>query len=158
MQLRDFTVEWTFVILNCCSHYDKLVSLVILNTSRWNGTRGYKKSSSRTGHRNWSLVGTLFSCSHSCTISLLLINNIASKKKKFSSSCVIVVYSKSGNCSLFTTWVTVVTRLTFSWLNLTRSLSQLNEDSRRRCSDLKSDPERRKVCCWAGMHIPCYNT
>ncbi len=46
---------------------------------------------------------------------------------------------------------------TFSWLNLTRSLSQLKEDSRRRCSDLKSDPARSEVVCWAGMHIPCWD-
>lgn len=32
--------------------------------------------------------------------------------------------------------------LTLSWLNLSRSLSQLNEDSRRRCSERLSEPAR----------------
>ncbi len=31
--------------------------------------------------------------------------------------------------------------LTLSWLNLRRSLSQLKEDNRRRCSALSSDPD-----------------
>lgn len=46
-------------------------------------------------------------------------------------------------------------RLTLSWLNLTRSLSQLKEARRRRCSHLKSDPARSEDGCWAGMRIPC---
>lgn len=43
---------------------------------------------------------------------------------------------------------------TFSWLNFSKSLSQLKEDSRRRCSDLRSDPARVEACGWAGILIP----
>lgn len=48
------------------------------------------------------------------------------------------------------------TELTLSWLNLTRSLSQLKEDSRRRCSDLKSDPALSDMGCWTERDVPCW--
>lgn len=43
---------------------------------------------------------------------------------------------------------------TFSWLNLSKSLSQLKEDSRRRCSNLKSDPQRSDIDCWVELIAP----
>lgn len=42
---------------------------------------------------------------------------------------------------------------TFSWLNLSKSLSELKEDSRRRCSNLKSDPQRSDSGCWAELIV-----
>lgn len=47
--------------------------------------------------------------------------------------------------------------LTLSWLNLSRSLSQLpvKEDKRRRCSERRSEPARVEACGWAGMLMPC---
>lgn len=44
-----------------------------------------------------------------------------------------------------------------SWLNLSRSLSQLpvKEDNRRRCSDRLSEPARVEACGCAGMLMPC---
>lgn len=47
--------------------------------------------------------------------------------------------------------------LTLSWLNLSRSLSQLpvKEDNRRRCSERRSEPARVEACGCAGMLMPC---
>lgn len=44
-----------------------------------------------------------------------------------------------------------------SWLNLSRSLSQLpvKEDSRRRCSERLSEPARVDAWGCAGMLMPC---
>lgn len=42
---------------------------------------------------------------------------------------------------------------TFSWLNLSRSLSQLKEESRRRCSARKSEPERDDEGSWADTFL-----
>lgn len=44
-----------------------------------------------------------------------------------------------------------------SWLNLSRSLSQLpvKEDRRRRCSERRSEPARVEACGCAGMLMPC---
>lgn len=48
--------------------------------------------------------------------------------------------------------------LTLSWLNLSRSLSQLpvKEDRRRRCSERLSEPARVEAWGCAGMLIPCW--
>lgn len=70
--------------------------------------------------------------------------------KKFISNC--LHFFKVSVC-IFSNML-----LTFSWLNLTRSLSQLKDDRRRRCSDLKSDPDRREVSGWMGIQVPCWNT
>lgn len=49
--------------------------------------------------------------------------------------------------------------LTLSWLNLSRSLSQLpvKEDKRRLCSDRRSEPARVEAWGWAGILIPCWH-
>lgn len=44
---------------------------------------------------------------------------------------------------------------TFSWLNFSRSLSHANEDSKRRCSDLRSEPALVEAWTCAGILIPC---
>lgn len=59
--------------------------------------------------------------------------------------------------TVLSVWAQMSGWLTLSWLNLSRSLSQLKEESRRRCSDLNSDPDRREGCGWAERLTPCRN-
>lgn len=44
---------------------------------------------------------------------------------------------------------------TLSWLNFSRSLSHAKEESRRRCSDRRSEPALVEAWTCAGMLIPC---
>lgn len=45
--------------------------------------------------------------------------------------------------------------ITFSWLNLSRSLSHAKDESSRRCSDRRSEPALVEAWTCAGMLIPC---
>lgn len=45
--------------------------------------------------------------------------------------------------------------VTFSWLNFSRSLSHAKEESRRRCSDRRSEPALVEAWTCAGMLMPC---
>lgn len=44
---------------------------------------------------------------------------------------------------------------TFSWLNLSRSLSHAKEDSKRRCSERRSEPALVEAWTCAGILMPC---